>query len=43
MSSFALTANVLIWPVLATMVLTVLCIGLVRDIRTARRTGNDMI
>ncbi|WP_312389257.1 hypothetical protein [Stutzerimonas nitrititolerans] len=25
------------------MVLTVLCIGLVRDIRTARRTGNDMI
>lgn len=43
MSSFALTAYVLMWPVMATAVLAVLCIGLLHDIRTARRNGNDLI
>ena len=43
MSSFALTAYVLMWPVMATLVMTVLCVSLIRDIRSAKRTGNDMI
>lgn len=43
MSSFALTAYVLIWPAMAAIVLAVLCTSLFRDIRTARRTGVDLI
>lgn len=43
MSSFALTAYVLIWPVMATIVLAVLCTSLYRDIRAARRNGTDLI
>ena len=43
MSSFGLTVYVLIWPVLAAIVLLVLCVGLVRDIRRARRQGKELV
>lgn len=43
MSSFALTAYVLMWPVMATAVLAVLCVALFHDIRRAKRSGNDLI
>ena len=43
MSSIALTAYVLIWPALASIVLAVLCVGLLRDIRSAKREGRDLV
>lgn len=43
MSSFSLTAYVLIWPVLAAVVLVVLCAGLARDLREARKEGKDLV
>lgn len=43
MSSIALTAYVLIWPALATLVLALLCAGLLHDIREAKRKGTDLV
>jgi hypothetical protein len=43
MSTLGLTAYVLIWPVLATIVLVVLCVGLVRDLRAAKRQGKELV
>ncbi|WP_210768955.1 putative transporter small subunit [Comamonas suwonensis] len=43
MSSFFFTAFVLVWPFMAAMVMLVLCVGLFRDIREARRTGEAMV
>ena len=43
MSSLALTAYVLIWPVMATIVLAVLCVGVFRDMRIAKRDGTDLV
>ena len=43
MSTFGLTVYVLVWPVMATGVLAVLCIGLMRDIRQARKKGKRLI
>jgi len=43
MSSLALTAYVLVWPVLATLILALLCVSLARDMRDAKRTGKDLV
>lgn len=43
MSSLSLTIYVLIWPVIAAIVMVVLCVALFRDMRKARRDGVDMV
>ncbi|MBW3503151.1 MULTISPECIES: putative transporter small subunit [unclassified Pseudomonas] len=43
MSSFALTAYVLIWPAIAAVVMLTLCVSLWRDMRKARRDGTDLV
>ncbi|HLV17287.1 MAG TPA: putative transporter small subunit [Pseudomonas sp.] len=43
MSSLALTAYVLVWPAMASIVLAVLCIGLARDMLNAKRNGTDLV
>lgn len=43
MSTAALTAYVLVWPVIATAVLIVLCVALYRDMRAARRDGTELV
>ncbi len=43
MSHFYLTLYVLVWPVIAAIVMGVLCVSLFRDIRKARREGTDLV
>ncbi|MGO1541734.1 MAG: putative transporter small subunit [Luteimonas sp.] len=43
MSITLLSFYILVWPVLAMGVLTLLCIALVRDIRAARRKGTGLV
>ena len=43
MSSLALTIYVLVWPVIATGVLIVLCTALIRDIRAAKKAGKSLV
>jgi hypothetical protein len=43
MSSFYLTIYVLIWPVIAAIVMAVLCVSLFRDVRKAKREGKDLV
>lgn len=43
MSPALLTAYILIWPVLSAGILVLLTVGLVRDLRRARKTGEEMI
>ena len=43
MSIPLLSFYILMWPVLAVGVMTMLCIALVRDIRAARRKGTRMV
>ena len=43
MSPFYLTLYVLVWPVIAAIVMAVLCVSLFRDIRKARREGTDLV
>lgn len=43
MSIVLMTVYVLIWPVLAAGVGVVLCVGLARDIRDARKSGESMV
>lgn len=43
MSSSLLTAYVLVWPVIATGVFLVLCVGLIKDIRKAKKEGDSLI
>jgi len=38
-----LTAYILVWPVLSAGILIMLVVALIRDIREARRTGEEMI
>lgn len=40
---FLLTFYILIWPVLSAGVLAVLIFALIRDLRAARREGQEMI
>lgn len=43
MNALALSAYVLIWPILSAGILVMLIVALIRDMREARRTGEDMI
>ncbi|HZJ94421.1 MAG TPA: putative transporter small subunit [Thiopseudomonas sp.] len=43
MSTFWLTAYVMMWPVLSTLVLITLCTALVRDIRKAKKDGESLV
>lgn len=43
MSITLLSFYILVWPVLAMGVLTLLCIALARDIRAARRKGTGLV
>lgn len=43
MSSFALGAYILVWPIAAAVVLALIVRGVVKDIRAARRTGRDLV
>lgn len=40
---FLLTFYILVWPVISAGVLAVLIVALVRDLRAARRGGQNMI
>lgn len=43
MSVAALTFYVLIWPAIVAVVLAVICVGFYREVRAARRKGEDVI
>lgn len=43
MSSTLLTAYVLVWPAIASLVFLTLCIGLVKDIRKAKKEGKSLV
>ena len=43
MSITALTAYVLIWPIIATAVLVVLVVGVVRDARQASKSDDTLV
>ena len=43
MNTTILTVYVLIWPVLTAMVLVGLCWNVWRDLRNAKRMGEDMV
>lgn len=43
MSHLGLTIYVLIWPVMAAIVLLVLCVSFVRDWRAAAKAGKDLV
>ena len=43
MSIPLLTFYILVWPALAVLVMTVLCVALVRDIRAARKKGTTLV
>ena len=43
MTAFWLTAYVLVWPVIAALVMGVLCVAIVRDLLHARREGHEMV
>lgn len=43
MTSYLITAYILVWPLLAAGVLYVLTVGVYRDLRDARRSGRDVV
>lgn len=43
MTSYLVTAYILIWPVIALGVLAVLSLGVYRDLRSAHESGNDIV
>ena len=43
MNTTFLTAYVLIWPFLSALVLAALVFGVVRDLRKAKRTGDEIV
>lgn len=43
MESVLLTAYVLIWPLLAALVLLVISVAFIKEYRTARRAGEDIV
>ncbi|PVY62381.1 putative transporter small subunit [Pusillimonas noertemannii] len=43
MSALGLSAYILIWPVISAAVLAMLIVALIRDMREARRKGEEMI
>jgi hypothetical protein len=43
MSTFWITAYILVWPVIAAGVLAVLVVAIVRDLRVARSNGTEIV
>jgi len=43
MNALGLSAYILIWPVISAAVLVMLVAALIRDVRKARRNGEEMI
>jgi len=43
MSALGLSAYILIWPVISAGILAMLIVALIRDMREARRKGEEMI
>jgi len=43
MSVLGLSAYILVWPVISAGILIMLIVALIRDLRQARRNGDDMI
>lgn len=43
MDAWGLSIYILIWPILSAGVLAMLIVALIRDMREARRTGEEMI
>lgn len=43
MSPTLLTAYVLVWPIIATGVFLVLSVGLIKDIRKAKKEGDSLV
>lgn len=43
MSTFWITAYILVWPVVAAGVLAVLLVSIVRDLRVARSDGTEIV
>lgn len=43
MSTVALTAYVLVWPVLVAIVMAVIARGFIREWLTSRRNGQDLV
>ena len=43
MSALGLGVYILIWPVISAAILVMLVVALVRDMREARRNGDEMI
>ncbi|NYF98143.1 putative transporter small subunit [Janibacter cremeus] len=43
MSITALTIYILMWPVIVAVILGVICTGFVREIRAARKRGEDLV
>ena len=43
MNVFGLSVYILIWPVLSAGILIMLIVALIRDLRAARRSGDEMV
>ncbi len=43
MTTFWLTAYILVWPVIAAAVMAVLAVGIVRDLKRAREEGSELV
>ena len=43
MNGYLLSTYILVWPAISAVVLYVLCRGVVKDIRDARREGRDLV
>ncbi|WP_413817100.1 putative transporter small subunit [Pusillimonas sp.] len=43
MNALGLSAYILIWPVISAAILLILIVALIRDVREARRNGDEMI
>jgi hypothetical protein len=43
MSAFMLTAYVLVWPAIASLVFFTLCGALIKDIRNANKEGKSLV
>ncbi len=43
MTTYLITAYILIWPILASAIMVLLCVHLVRDYRRAKQENTDMV
>jgi hypothetical protein len=43
MTTFWITAYILVWPAIAAVVMALLCVSIVRDLRRAREDGTDLV